>query len=577
MASSRQLHHHDAAVVLCGQAGAGVNTVEHLLVRLLKQAGYYVFATKEYMSRVRGGENSTTLRIGPPPVRGNIERIDLLIPLNKGAVRHVHTRLSEATVILADPEVVDGDEVPEGVRRIDVPLTQEAKAIGNKVYANIVAVGLVGALFGVDTALAAAIIRERFAKKDEAIIAENLRALEAGTALGGKLAKEGTVRFELTPDAAAAGQMLISGEEAVGLGAIAGGCNFIGAYPMSPSTGLLTFLAGQASRFGIIVEQAEDEIAGINMALGAWYAGARAIASTSGGGFALMCEGLSLCGMIESPLVVHLAQRPGPATGLPTRTGQEDLELALYAGHGEFPRAILAPGDLQEAFKLTAHAFDLTDRTQCPVFVLSDQYFAETYYTTERIDVTGVKVEHQFVETGKDYRRFEITADGLSPRGIPGHGEGLVVVDSDEHDEAGHITEDLELRVRMVDKRRAKLKLLEEAALAPTQHGGRDAANWVVCWGSTLPTVQEAVERLGRDDTGVLHFAQLYPLHRSAGELLRRAERVVFAEGNAGGQFAALVKRQTGFETPHHIRRYDGLQFTVEGLVEQLTQMLQES
>lgn len=574
MASLTKTHGDDVSLVLCGQAGSGVQTVEHLLVRLLKAAGYYVFATKEYMSRVRGGQNSTTLRIGSVPVRGNIERIDLLIPLNKGAVAHVHRRLAENTIILCDAEVVDAGELPQDVRRVDTPLTQLAKTIGNKIYSNIIAVGLVGALFGVDKTLMAEFIQRRFAKKDKGIIDENLRALDAGVKLGSELAANGTLRFDLKPDPVAAKQMLISGGEAVGLGAIAGGCNFIGAYPMSPSTGLLTFLAQQSERFGIVVEQAEDEIAGINMALGAWYAGARAIASTSGGGFALMTEGLSLGAMIESPLVVHIAQRPGPATGLPTRTEQGDLDLALYAGHGEFARAILAPGTLQEAFELTAYAFTLADRTQCPVFVLTDQYFVDTYYTTNAFDVSSVKVDHQFVKTGKEYQRFEITADGLSQRGIPGYGEGLVVVDSDEHDEAGHITEDLDLRVRMVDKRRSKQQLLEKEAIAPTLWPREDYANLIVCWGSTLPTVQETIQRLGRNDTSVLHFGQLYPVHATAKDLLNRAERVVFAEGNAGGQFAALIKRETGFETPHHIRRYDGLQFTVEGLCEALKDLI---
>jgi 2-oxoglutarate ferredoxin oxidoreductase subunit alpha len=575
MASFRQFHNRDVSLVLCGPAGSGIQTVEHLLSRLLKEAGYHVFATKEYMSRVRGGQNSTTLRVGSVPVRGNIERIDLLIPLHQGSVTHVRKRLSRETTILTDPEIVTSNELPAGVHCVEAPLTQLAKDIGNKIYSNIIAVGLVGSLFGVDKTLMGEFIRRRFVNKDARVIGENLRAMEVGAALGDSLVADGTLRFGLTPDPAVAGQMLISGDDAVGLGAIAGGCNFIGAYPMSPSTGVLTFLAQHGERFGVVVEQAEDEIAGINMALGAWYAGARAIASTSGGGFALMTEGLSLCAMIESPLVVHLAQRPGPATGLPTRTEQGDLDLALYAGHGEFPRAILAPGTLQQAFALTAHAFHLADRTQCPVFVMTDQYFVDTYYNTERPDVAPIKVEHQFVKTEKTYRRFEFSPDGLSPRGIPGYGEGPVVVDSDEHDEAGHITEDLDLRVRMVDKRRAKYRLLENEVLAPTLSScAGDYATLVVCWGSTFPTVQEALERLGRKDTGVLHFGQLYPLHPSAGDYLRRAKRVVFAEGNAGGQFAALVKRETGFETPHHIRRYDGLQFTVEGICEALKELI---
>lgn len=574
MASLTETHHSDVSLVLCGQAGAGVQTVETLLVRLFKQAGFHVFATKEYMSRVRGGLNSTTLRIGSVPVRANIDRIDLLVPLNKGAVTHVGKRLHPETIILADPEVVDAAEIPQDVRQVDTPLTQLAKEIGNKIYSNIIAIGLVGALFGLDKTLMAEFIRNRFSKKDKSVIDENLRALDAGIKLGSDPAAAETLRFDLKPDPAAAGQMLISGAEAVGLGAIAGGCNFIGAYPMSPSTGLLTFLAQQSDRFGIVVEQAEDEIAGINMALGAWYAGARAVASTSGGGFALMTEGLSLAAMIESPLVVHLAQRPGPATGLPTRTGQEDLNLALYAGHGEFPRAILTPGTLREAFELTAHAFNLADRTQCPVFVLTDQYLVDTYYNTERFDVSPVNVKHDFIESKEGYQRFALTESGLSPRAIPGYGKGLVVVDSDEHDEAGHITEDLDLRVRMVDKRLSKQKLLENEALAPTLWPQRDYKHLVICWGSTSPIVQEAIERIGRDDLAMLHFAQLYPLHPETAERIGKAKTRIGLEGNATGQFAQLIKRQTGIEMDKMILKYNGLQFTVEEVVESLRKIL---
>ena len=574
MTSLTETPYRDISLVLCGQAGAGVQTVETLLIRLFKQAGFHSFATKEYMSRVRGGLNSTTLRVGSSPVRATISRIDLLIPLDKGAVRHVAKRFTQNTTILCDDQVVDRSEIPQEVRCIDAPLTQLAKDIGNKIYSNIIAVGLVGALLGLDKTLMAEFIQKRFAKKDQTVIDENLRALEAGVKLGQKLTADGTLHFDLKPDPAVNSQMLISGIEAVGLGAIAGGCNFIGAYPMSPSTGLLTFLAKQGDRFGIVVEQAEDEIAGINMALGAWYAGARAIASTSGGGFALMTEGLSLAGMIESPLVVHIAQRPGPATGLPTRTGQEDLNLALYAGHGEFPRAILAPGTLWQAFMLTQHAFDLADRGQVPVFILTDQYFADTYYNTDTFDISQVSVKHSFIESQPDYLRFALTESGLSPRAIPGHGQGLVVVDSDEHDEAGHITEDLDLRTKMVDKRLRKMKLLIDESIGASLWPKQEYQHLVICWGSTFPIVQEALEQLGRDDVAILHFSQVFPLHPDTAERIGRAKTRICLEGNATGQFAQLLKRQLGIEMDEQILKYNGLQFTVEEVVESLKKIL---
>jgi 2-oxoglutarate ferredoxin oxidoreductase subunit alpha len=555
----------DLSIVLCGTAGSGVQTVEQLLAKVVKRAGFHVFATKEYMSRVRGGLNSTTLRVGNQPVRANIDRIDILIPLNQGAVAHVKSRISEETLILCEPQFAGQASGTSHVSEVD--FTQIAQDIGNKLYSNIVAVGLLAGLLNIPAASVTDSIRERFGKKDAAIIEGNLQAAEKGHEIGRQLASDQKIDLTVQPDPAVTGQMLISGVDAVGIGAIAGGCNFIGAYPMSPSTGLLTFLAKQAEEFGIVVEQAEDEIAGVNMALGAWYAGARAIASSSGGGFALMTEGVSLCGMIETPLVIHIAQRPGPATGLPTRTGQEDLNLALYAGHGEFPRAIFAPGNLQQAFDLTAHAFELADRYQVPVFILTDQYFMDTYYNTDRFDLSKHKVTPHIVQASKDYRRYELTNTGISPRAIPGHGDGLVVVDSDEHDTEGHITEDLDIREQMVDKRLAKGDLLLEAVIQPTLWPNDSYKTLLLCWGSTLPIVQEALTVLSRDDVSLLHFGQLWPLPKDLQSMLKKAERVICLEGNATGQFAQLVEQDTGVLMDEVILKYNGLTFTVEDVV----------
>ncbi|MBL7215356.1 MAG: 2-oxoacid:acceptor oxidoreductase subunit alpha [Phycisphaerae bacterium] len=564
----------DVSVVLCGSAGMGVQTVERLLVRIFKQAGYHVFATKEYMSRVRGGMNSVTIRVSSKPVQAEVDRIDVLIPLDKGAIEHVQRRLTGGTLILAEPDYLNDAVKEKCPRCMEVAFTEIAKAIGNKLYSNVVAVGVVGAIFGINPDLLTDFIRKRFSGKEQNVIDENVAAVEKGYEIGNELCEQHQIRMAIEPDSLVNDQILVNGVEAVGLGAIAGGCNFIGAYPMSPSTGLLTFLAKHAREFGIVVEQAEDEIAGVNMAIGAWYAGARAVASTSGGGFALMTEGVSLAGMMESPLVVHLAQRPGPATGLPTRTGQEDLNLALYAGHGEFPRAIFAPGNPQQAFDLTARAFNLAAQYQVPVFILTDQYFVDTYYNTPPFDASAVKVEHHFVETGQAYRRFEITENGISPRGIPGYGKGLVVADSDEHDEAGHITEDLDLRVRMVDKRLSKGRLLEEAVIEPTLWPNEDFKTLVLCWGSTLPIMQEAIAVFGRDDVSLLHFAQVFPLPIDLRQTLEQAETIICLEGNATGQFADLVELHTGISVDEFLLKYNGLNFTVEDVVASLEKMI---
>jgi 2-oxoglutarate ferredoxin oxidoreductase subunit alpha len=343
---------------------------------------------------------------------------------------------------------------------------------------------------------------------------------------------------------------------------------------MSPSTGVLSFLAKHAGDFGIVAEQAEDEIAAINMGLGAWYAGARAMVTTSGGGFALMTEGLSLAGMLESPMVIHLAQRPGPATGLPTRTEQGDLELALYAGHGEFPRIIFAPGTLDEAFYLTQMGFNLADKYQVPVFVLTDQYLMDSYYNTTAPNLSKVKNQRHSVRTTKDYKRYEFTDNGVSPRGVPGFGEGLVAVDSDEHDTQGHITEDLDLRIKMVDKRLKKGESLRQDILPPEFTGPENYKILVVCWGSTYNILAEAVRNIGRKDLGILHFRQVYPLPDETVDYLYKAQKTIIVENNATSQFAKLIKLQTGFDIEEKILKYNGLSFYVEELMEKLEEIL---
>ena len=358
------------------------------------------------------------------------------------------------------------------------------------------------------------------------------------------------------------------------MGAIAGGCNFVSSYPMTPSTPVLTFLAQHSKEFNIVVEQAEDEIAAINMALGAWYAGARGMVTTSGGGFALMAEGLSLAGIIESPIVIHLAQRPGPATGLPTRTEQGDLLFALFAGHGEFPRIIFAPGTLEDAFYLTQKAFNLADKFQIPVFIMTDQYFIDSYYNIPKLDISKINIEQYIIETDSDYKRYSLTDDGISPRGIPGKGDGLVVVDSDEHDTEGHITEDHDVRIKMVDKRLKKYKAITKEAIPPRLIGKEDSKTLIVCWGSTCNSVSESIKRLKRDDVSMLHFKQVYPLHPDTHRFFEKAEKWIIIENNATSQFGSILKLYTGIDIQTKILKYDGLAFSVEELTEKLENLI---
>ena len=563
----------EVSIVLCGQAGMGIQTVEGLLTRILCAAGFNIFATKEYMSRVRGGANSTLIRVSSQPVRSYCDKIDILIPLNKGAIEHTADRISSDTIVLAEEEVVSKDAA--GWYNIfNIPFTKIAAGLGSTVYSNVVAMGAVAAFFGIDQQMISVFLSKRFASKSPDIISNNIKAAESGFKIASELVSSGRVHLDLKTDEAVNNQILLNGGEASALGAIAGGCNFIAAYPMSPSTPVLVFMAQHAKEFKIAVEQAEDEIAAINMALGAWYAGARALVSTSGGGFALMVEGLSLAGMLESPVVVHLAQRPAPATGLPTRTEQADLELALYAGHGEFPRIIFAPGTIEDAFYVTMSAFNLADKFQVPVFILTDQYLIDSYYNLPYLDISAIKIKKSIVQTKKDYKRYVLNETGISPRGIPGWGEGLVVLDSDEHDENGHITEDLDLRTKMVDKRLRKHELIKKEIAPPHLWPGEDYKNLVVCWGSTLNAVKEAIEKLGRQDISLLHFKQVYPLHAGTADYLKKAQRTIIVENNATSQFGKLIKLYTGIDIDNTLLKYNGLPFSVEEIIEGLEKKL---
>ncbi len=556
----------DISIVLCGEAGQGIQTVEKILVSILKRSGYFVFSTREFMSRIRGGSNSTEIRVSDEPVDCFVEKIDVLITLDEKAVDHMKWRISEDTVLLGKKEFIEG----KSKRTFEVPFINLAKEAGNKLYANTVTVGVLSGMLRVDFSTVKDFIRGFFKKKNEEIIKGNVDAAERGYKIGKEMSEKNGIDFKLKRNGKVKEHLLLSGTELVSLGAIAGGCNFISSYPMSPSTGVLTFLSQQQEEFGIIAEQAESEICAINMSMGAFYGGARAMVTTSGGGFALMTEGLSLAGMLETPIVIHLAQRPGPATGLPTRSEQGDLLFALFAGHGEFPRIIFAPGKTEDVFNLTRKAFSLSDKFQVPVILMTDQYLLDSSFLIPSIDVSKLKNKKFIVRTNKAYKRYKLTKDGISPRGIPGYGKGLVVVDSDEHDEEGHITEDLDFRTKIVDKRLKKMDSIKKEMEPPQLIGNKGYKTLVIGWGSTYYGMSEALKRLDNKDISFLHYKQVYPLHPDTEKYLARAEKTVVIENNATGQFAKLIKMDTGIQIDQSILKYNGLPFGVEEIVRKL-------
>ncbi len=565
----------DISIVLCGEAGQGIETIEDILTKILKGSKYNIFAVKEYMSRVRGGSNSTEIRVSQKPIRAYVDRIDLLFALSNKSLDHLKDRISDNTIIFGDKEIIGDIQ-----KVIDIPLSKITKKIGSSVYSNTVTAGIICGMLNVSEYEFRNFITKFFEKKGEPIINKNLEAASEGFELAKKIIESGvTIKVkkseELSRDISK--DILISGKDAVALGALAGGCNFISGYPMSPATGILSFMSTYSKEFEVVAEQSEDEISAINMAIGSWYAGGRGMITTSGGGFALMEEGVSLAGMAETPVVIHIGQRPGPATGLPTRTEQGDLDLALYAGHGDFARIILSPGSIEDCFYLSKYAFSFADKYQIPVFILTDQYLLDSQYNIPSLDHKKYEIKRYVTQTKEGYKRYQFTKTGVSPRGIPGFGEGLVIQTGNEHDETGHTTENAILRKKMVEKRfNEKLNQVKNEVIYPELLGGKAYKYLLIGWGSTRNIVEESLKQLREPKLGFLYFKQVYPLPREVMGYLINAKKVIAIENNVSGQFATLIKRETGFEIKDKILKYDGRPFSVEEVTTRIKDILEE-
>ncbi len=543
-------------ILIGGSAGQGLVTIGQLMTKALIRTGYHVLVNQDYMSRIRGGHNTYSIRLSPEEIHAPSEEIDILVALDAETIEQHRDELAEKSVVIA------ADDIDlQGLKGLSVPFGELAP---KPLFHNVVALGVLGSTICNDISVLERLLAETFKKKGAAVIEENVKVLRKAY----EWEKGQSVNFPCLPSPAkiSQGRMMMNGNEAIAMGALAAGCNFLSFYPMTPSTSIALTLIAKGRGMGLVAEQVEDEIAAINLALGASYAGARPMVTTSGGGFALMVEGVSLAGITETPVVVALVQRPGPATGLPTRTEQADLNLALYAGHGEFPRALFAPGNPEECFYLTHRAFDLAQRYQTPMFVLSDQYLADSYRAVEEFDLEALPDPPEMLlspDNPKEYKRYALTEDGMSPRAIPGFSEALVKADSDEHDETGHIIEDGPTRMEMNMKRLAKGTGILEETVPPAYYGEDDADLLLVCWGSGLGPCLEAMEGIEDRKAAVLHFSQIYPLKEDQFmPRLKAAKTVIGVEGNATGQFAGLLARETGFRINDLVLRFDGRALT---------------
>jgi 2-oxoglutarate ferredoxin oxidoreductase subunit alpha len=529
-------------VLIGGEAGQGIASVENELNALLARLNYCYFATKNYMSRIRGGHNFHMFRISDHPVHAlSGKGWDMIIALDAETETRHKPFLAQDGIFLAGEQIREVERTAKDVYH-------------NVIASNTIVTGIILAVIGAPRESIEKILNDK----------NRMDQIEAGFAFADRWHL--TQRVPVNPEAAT--RLRFDGNQALALGAILGGCQFMAAYPMTPATSIMTYFTNAAMGLPLHFEQAEDEISAINMALGASYAGLRAMVATSGGGFALMTEAVSLSGMTEMPIVIIDAQRPGPSTGLPTRTEQGDLNFVLHAGHGEFPRAVLAPGSIDEAVLCAKQGFELADRYQIPVIILTDQYFADSVQIIE--DPLPSEVGHRdSVSPDADYKRYRLTPDGISPLACPGLGDGRVKVDSDEHTEEGTITEDLDLRIRMVEKRLKKGDLLKRDARMPTLFGDRDAPVFLICWGSNKLIVKEAVENISAlgKKIGALHFSQVYPLTEEMVKAYHLSgKRLIGIENNATGQFAGLLKKELDIKMADLILKYNGECFTVEEL-----------
>ena len=548
-------------ILIGGEAGQGLQTIGHIFSKSLVRSGFCVHITQTYESRVRGGHNTFAIRVGKEKVLAPQESIDMLIALNEETVDIHRKELTSKGCIIGNAEWKEGMK-----NWIGVPLKQ----FGNEIYWNTACLGVAAGLMGLDRQVVIKTLEDTLGKEKAE---ENRKVLDASYRwLGERSYPWGKLPTVPNPPP----RLMMNGHEAVALGAISAGLKFCAFYPMSPSTSVAQTLIDWAEEMGLVIEQAEDEIAAINLAIGASYAGVPSMVPTSGGGFALMVESVSLAAISETPVVIVIGQRPGPATGLATRTEQGELWFVLNAGHGEFPRAIFAPGTLEECFYLARKAIELAEKYQGPMFVLTDHFLADSYRDMEPMDVSKLSS----VRPGWDpssvkapYLRYRISKSGISPRLLPGLSKHLVVADSHEHTEDGHMTENLSIRPKMVDKRLRKGDGIRSEVIPPDFQGDKKADLLFISWGSTKGAVEEAALQLRsrKKKVATLHFSQVWPMIPDQFvKHLEQSKRVICVESNATGQLAQLIRRETGFKIKNRISRYDGLVLTPEYILNHL-------
>ena len=578
------------AIAIGGAAGQGVATPGDILTKILSRRGLHLNAYNAYQSIIRGGHTFLTIRTGPEKVTNMGDRIDLLIPLNQDTMNRHLGLLTAGAACIYNAETVKPVGAASGVQLCPLPVSKLADITRNKVAQNTLALGASLSMMGIGYQTLSDVVTEQFKKKGEAVVAENVGVARAGYDYGTSNFKPFANPLPMTEKRYA----VLSGNVAMAMGGAAAGVKFYCAYPMSPSTGVLHWMAAHARKAGIMVRQVEDEIGVINMVIGAAHAGVRAMCATSGGGFALMSEGLGMSAMTETPVVVIDCQRAGPSTGVPTKTEQGDLWQMLGAAFGDYPRVIAAPLDIGDCFKLIPEIFNIVDRFQCPGLVLCDLLLSEGRLSVDPQDlnfnppidrgelITTADGSPSVLGANGAYKRYLITESGISPRVIPGVPGHIHVVATDEHDEDGVLISDEFTnpikRRAMMEKRMRKVAGIEAAIPPPSLRGPRNAEVTLIGWGSTQGVIEEACEILS--DQGIsanqLPIRWLVPLHGEVIlDILRGARHTIIIENNYSGQFARYLRSETSYVPNGYIRKYDGEPFMPHHIVEAVKEQLE--
>jgi len=570
-----------------GEAGAGITRSGFLFAKVCLRGGLHVFGTNDYQSLIRGGHNFYVVRADAEEIYSQTDTIDMLLALNKETVLlHRDELVSGGGILYDGEEIVLTDEGlgKDDLKLYSVPLrglVEELK--GPLIMRNTVALGAVVALLSYDLDILNGVIRDTFKSK---VAKSNVKAAKMGYDYAREhYAADFDYRLERTSSVGKR-KIFLTGNEAVGLGAIRAGCRFFAAYPMTPATPLLHFMASLDREYGMIVIPAESEIAAINMVAGGSFAGVRTMTATSGGGFCLMSEGLGMTGMTETPVVVVLAQRPGPSTGLPTYSGQGDLRFVIHASQGEFPRLIIAPGDVEECFYKTMEAFNLAEKFQIPAILITDKYLVESHGEAELFDQSKIWIDRGLLlfedeYTGEEeYWRHKYTENGVSPRAIPGMKGAIVRTNADEHDESGYTTEDPELTVKMADKRSKKLDVLVkdlENYETTKLYGHKEADVTILGWGSTKGPIREAMKLLIKEGlkTNYLQIVYLNPFPvANVQRVLNSAKKTVVVENNKTSQLSSLIRQHLLMTVDHKILKYDGRPFNPGKLSQRIKEVL---